>query len=399
MQIHLTAGDYKGRDGYSGAILNLPANQWEIEDARERAHIEKGKSYEIHRFKDWPGAVTFHLILAEEISLEEINFLSSMIPQMSEEEILIFDSALKIRRVSDKDTVMTMKELINTAYNLDKFKFYKEIPDHFMLGEVCLQGDLLDYVSHIPDQYMGLQEKKKIIEVLKEHGNGIFTEKGYLYRFSDDWNEGYDGVNLPGYPEELSILSMLLKNTDETNEDQADDQKSVWITFPSEADRIATALLTLGVQSWKDCVIVEKICAVPALASMITVDTDLLMINELTDAVKSLWDDGDLTMYKAALEYEQCLDCGLALDIALNLACYDFDGYCVSRTEYMKTKFCEGGINISDPAFAFFDFDGYGRRQIGNEGLGYTAYGSIRRNDQPFVRASAEPDSEMSMQL
>lgn len=372
MQIHLTAGDYKGRDGYSGAILNLPANQWEIEDARERAHIEKGKSYEIHRFKDLPGALTFHLILAEEISLEEINFLSSMILKMSEEEILIFDSA---------------------------FKFYKEIPDHFMLGEVCLQGDLLDYVSQIPDQHMGLQEKKKIIEVLKEHGNGIFTEKGYLYRFSDDWNEGYDGVNLPVDPEELSILLLLLKNTDETKEDQSDDQKAVWITFPSDADRIDTALLTLGVQSWKDCVIVEKICAVPALASMITVDTDLLMINELTDAVKSLWDDGDLTMYKAALEYEQCLDCGLALDIALNLACYDFDGHCVSRTEYMKTKFCEEGINISDPAFAFFDFDGYGRRQIGNEGLGYTAYGSIRRNEQPFVRASAEPDSEMSMQL
>ena len=196
-----------------------------------------------------------------------------------------------------------------------------------------------------------------------------------------------------------NLAMRAIKNADETKEDQSDDQKTVWITFPSDADCIDTALLTLGVQSWKDCLIVERICAVPALASMITVDTDLLMINELTDAVKSLWDDGDLTMYKAALEYEQCLDCGLALDIALNLACYDFDGYCVSRTEYMKTKFCEGGINISDPAFAFFDFDGHGRRQIGNEGLGYTAYGSIRRNDQPFVRASAEPDSEMSMQL
>ena len=209
MQIRLTSNDYKRRNGYKGAFLKLPANRWEIEDAKERAHIENGNVCEIHRFKDWPETVAFYLIMTEEIRLEEVNYLAFMIERMSEEEILIFDSALKIRRESDKDTLMTIKDLINMAYNLDKFEFYKELPAHFMAGVVCLQGDFLNNMSELPDHVIGMQGKRKLSEVLKKYGNGIFTEKGYLYRSSTSWNKVYDRLKIQEEAGETSVLSLL----------------------------------------------------------------------------------------------------------------------------------------------------------------------------------------------
>lgn len=93
------------------------------------------------------------------------------------------------------------------------------------------------------------------------------------------------------------------------------------------------------------------------------------------------------------LEYEQWMDCGLILDIVLNLDYYDFDIYCVSRTEYLKAKFCKGGINIFDQAFAFLLLMG-----IGDERQRYTDYVSINQNEQTFIMVSVEPDYEIAMQ-
>ena len=82
-----------------------------------------------------------------------------------------------------------------------------------------------------------------------------------------------------------------------------------------------------------------------------------------------------------------------ALDVTENLDCYDFDPKMYSPAVYAKYIFQEAGIDPNDPAFAMFDFIGYGERQMQQAGHVQTAYGMILRNENPFVSKYSQTES------
>ena len=76
MFVTIIADKYKGRRGYKGAPLELPAGRFSMEDALERARVPEGGGYELHQFQGWPNFLRTYLKLCESKTLEEVNFLA-----------------------------------------------------------------------------------------------------------------------------------------------------------------------------------------------------------------------------------------------------------------------------------------------------------------------------------
>ena len=114
---------------------------------------------------------------------------------------------------------------------------------------------------------------------------------------------------------------------------------------------------------------------------------DIETLNELARRIQEFTDDRTLCKFEAALELEQCDSLEQALHIAENLDCYSYDPQMYSMAAYTRYLFRELEINIDDPAFATFDFQGYGERQLGLLESVQTAYGMITRNEDFLIQA------------
>ena len=109
-----------------------------------------------------------------------------------------------------------------------------------------------------------------------------------------------------------------------------------------------------------------------------------------------------LEKFRAALEYEQCHELKLALDIASNLNCYD---YCpASDVERFGEEVLQkqGETVFRDPVLqGGIDLKAYGEAQLEQQGylLNTAETGYIRRNGQEFRHERTEPQPEFGMTM
>ena len=95
-------------------------------------------------------------------------------------------------------------------------------------------------------------------------------------------------------------------------------------------DEIRLALRELKVKTVQECRLLEVRCSLPGLSIELDEYQDLAdLIYDGNDLGYVLQEQGQgephfLEKFRAALEYEQCHDLKLALDIAENLNCYDY---------------------------------------------------------------------------
>lgn len=143
--------------------------------------------------------------------------------------------------------------------------------------------------------------------------------------------------------------------------------------------------------SFESCLIKGSISA--AFPYPLAGDEDIEKLNILAQKIKEFPDQRTLAKFKAVLELELRNEIEFALDVAENLDCYDFDPKMYSPAVYAESIFREAGIDLDDPAFAMFDFLGYGERQMQQAGHVQTAYGMILRNENPFVLKYSRTES------
>lgn len=90
--------------------------------------------------------------------------------------------------------------------------------------------------------------------------------------------------------------------------------------------------------------------------------------------------------YKAALQYEHCTELNFAIDIAKNLDCYSFYPSLSSAEDYGRQAFLQAsGIKPDDAVFKLLDFRRYGEAKMEADGVKFTDYGLICRNENEFV--------------
>lgn len=392
-QVHITADKYRGKRGYEGATVELPASRFELEDALQRARVPDGGGYELHSFSGCPRFFTDYLILSGDKTLEELNLLAGKIAGMDEIQLGTYEGALKLRQDENIDTPVSIKELINYAYNLDSFEFHPGVVNDHDLGEIAMMGGMLDTIDDLSDEAAELLDEQKVGEVMRKADQGTFTKSGYVFRGSGDWQEVYDGIHLPEQPEEHSLISLRLESVSSGQGENS----GVWLELPTDQHAIQWALTSLVEPSLDSCVIVEADSILPSLKYQLAGDEDIDRLNTLAERLAAFPNCKTLMKYKAVLELECYPDLDRMLDITQNLDCYDLDRQVATPAEYAEFLLQEAGFDTNDPAFSGFDFEGYGKRQFENNGFVSTPYGSIDRNGKPFVQEFTKPQPGMTM--
>lgn len=394
MQVNIISEECREKRGYEGATVELPATRYELEDALQRANVSEGGSYQLNRFLKWPDFLPEYLARSGEKTLEEVNLLANKVGRMEKSQLETYEGALQLRRDENIDTPVSMKELINYAYNLDAFEFHPGVMEDYDLGEIAMMGGMFDIVDDLPEEAAELLDARKVGEAMRRSEQGAFTRKGYVFRSSADWQEVYDGVHLPEQPEEHGEISLWLESAGSIPEGNS----GVWLELPAGEQEMQRALASLGETVMDDCVIAKVQSVLPSLKYHLAADEDIDKLNTLAKRLAEFPDHRMLMKYKAVLELECFPDLDRMLDITQNLDCYDYDSVIRTNGDYTEYLLREAGFDTSDPAFDRFDFVGYGERRLEASGFCCTPYGSVGRNDRPFVPEYTKPQSGMVMQ-
>lgn len=393
VQVNIRADEYREKRGYEGADVELPASRYALEDALQRARVPEGGSYGLQRFLKWPPFLSRYLDHSGEKTLEELNLLAGKIAEMDKIQLATFEGALKLRADGDTDTPISIRELINYAYNLDSFEFHPGVAGDRDLGKIAMMGGMLDIIDGLPDEAAELLDEQKVGQALRHADQGTFTGSGYVYRGSTDWKEAYDGIHLLDLPEEHSLVSLWLEPVERNHREDG----GVWLELPAGETNLQGALASLGETSFANCRIAGVESVLPSLEYQLAGDEDIGKLNILSSRLAAFPESKTLMKYKAALELECFPDLDRMLDITQNLGCYDFDRRIATPTGYAEYLLQEAGFDTTDPAFARFDFAGYGERRFEQDGGTPTQYGAINRNDKPFIHEYSIPRQGMEM--
>ena len=391
MQVWITADSWVEKRGYMGAGLMLPANQDELQDAMQRARVQGDGTYCLEYVDGWPGFLTGILELDTEHRLEEVNLLADRLSRMSSEQMDTFEGAIALRVEEKSSEPFTLKELINFTYNLNCYELYPGVTNDTDLGEVCIEGEMMEFLEHLPEEDLKLLDPQKVGKEFRRSEQGTFTGKGYVCKNGEPFQEMYDEVRYPEIPGmrkgPVSLRLVSLANQQE---------EGVWLDLPATEQMMQKALETLHERSFDDCVIAENEGS--ALPFSLAGDEEIGKLNVLAERVQAFPDSRTLAKYKAVIEMELCNDLDQALDIAANLDCYDFDPEMDSPARYAEYLLQTAGFDTEDPAFRQFDFKGFGERRLKEIGYSLTSYGAISRNELPFRQEYSKPQQGMTMQ-
>lgn len=394
MQANIYADCHENERGYQGATLELPATPYEIRDALQRARVPEGGGYTLEGFGDWPDflwSALFDDAISGGKALEELNLLAYAVSRMDEMQAGIFEGAVELYMEETGKETVTLKELINLSACLDDYEFQPGVTNDVSLGWACIEGGMLDIVENLPDGAVELLDPAKVGKALRDSDHGAFTPRGYVYRGTAAVRQDlYDGEHLPACGEDhQGLLSLRIGKLD-----APDGDGGVWLELPADEQAIQQAILSVGEESFDACRTAEAKSIIPAFQYQLAGDEDIGKLNTLAGRLRELQrempDDLMLMKYKAVLELEQCFDLDMALDFAANLGCYDFNPDILSLDAYGEYVLQSAGIDTGDPAFSYFDFQGYGERQIGQAGYVFTPYGTVSRNGQAFVHEYTE---------
>ena len=359
--------------GYSGANITLPTEDSFLRDTMRRAYVDENEAYRIEFCGRWPDFLVDALNQTGSITLEEANVLAYLVSYMDTLQMETYEAAIQMRQEEKIDVPPTIKELINLCY----YEFRPGIRNDRELGEVCLDGGISDWIDRLSDDVVELLDPEKVGMEQRREEQGVFTSKGYAFPNARSRQDMYDGKHLPdisGISE--GIFSLRIVST------QHPEETGVWLELPATERELQWTLNALQERNFKDCIIAEG--RSPISWCDLEADEDIEKLNELAKRIQNFPDNRMHCKYAAALELESCDGLDLALDIAENLDCYDFDPHIYSPKTYGNYILQEAGVDLQDPAFLNFHFYGYGLRQLGKAGHVCTTYGVIRRNEIPF---------------
>ena len=295
----------------------------------------------------------------------------------------------------------TAKDAVNLLLSLPDYEMICPAGSYKQLGESYLR-----YEAGRPDliPYANLEQ---IGWNYEDSHPGIFVGDCFVVLPRQEPKQFYDGTNLNKLPDTDWSLRLKLASPAVP--------EGVWLCLPDSTideegrmDEIRLALRELKVRSVQECSLLEVRCSLLELSVGLDEYPDLAdLIYDGNDLGYVLQEQGQgelhfLEKFRAALEYEQCHGLKLALDIALNLNCYN---YCPASDmerfgEEVLQKQCE--TVFRDPVLqGGIDLKTYGEAQLEQQGylLNTATTGYIRRNGQEFHHERTEPQPEFGMTL
>lgn len=194
---------------YIRKYLSFPTTRSKLKSTIKKFGVGSKQPIEIEKFSVYYDAAIRGLEtrLPRTPDFNELNYLASIMEQMSEKDKEIFAAVICTLPI-DKSTPMS--EVINTAMSLDCFEFYPGIRSLENYGEVLADIDQNNFkeklehlkTSNIPEDREFALYVQRMGECLnhKEYGrkamnaeNGRFSRYGYLYQTASSIPVKYSG--------------------------------------------------------------------------------------------------------------------------------------------------------------------------------------------------------------
>ena len=385
MQVWIYACQFADDPAYQGSALSLPAHQEAVRDAFQRARLKEGEPYLLERGRGWPGFIESVLDHYNH-TLEELNLLVYKLAQMTEKQIGVYEGVLKA--LPERN----MKQVINGLYNLERFEFLPGIQCDNDIGEMTIDNDLDPILKDLPGDIYPLLDTEKVGGYIREKENGVFTSNGYCYCVSDQWQEVYDGKQLPEQVEiHQSQISLYLVPKGTEPEDLG---VGAWLELPYDEASKIQVLENLGLESFKQCRIAKVYTAAPLFEQLAGRDHGIDRWNDFARKLSSMTEK-ELLKYKAVAEYERCSSLDQAVWLADRLDQYAFDPAQVTYATYGRECLEQMGADLEAQAFRWFDFEGYGKELYAQTERKLTAYGAVSK-EPGLEEVQAEDHSMMT---
>ena len=193
-----------------GEYLKLPATTEEVQALLKRIHVD-GVRYEEIFITNYETAVDgLHGCLGEYESIDELNYLASLLDDMEEWEAERFAAAV------DFGEYNSAKDLINLAQNLDCFEFYSGIEDEEDLGRFYIEEMCMLEVPEHLEQYIDYEAYGRDMNLDED---GRFVNGGYVVRTGDSFTEYYndrddipDEYRIFAYPAPEKSITKAMEN-------------------------------------------------------------------------------------------------------------------------------------------------------------------------------------------
>ena len=185
-------------EGYlDGEYLKLPATTEDVQALLKRIHVD-GVRYEEIFITDYETDVSgLYDCLGEYESIEELNYLASLLDDMPEWEAEKFAAA-----VEHGEHTGSVRDLINLAQNLDCYEYYPGINDENDLGRFYIEEMC---TLEIPEHLQNYIDYEAYGRDMSLDDNGQFVNGGYIVENGDSFIEYYNGRD--DLPEEHRIFA------------------------------------------------------------------------------------------------------------------------------------------------------------------------------------------------
>lgn len=180
-----------------GDWLKFPTSQEDVKDLLSKIGVD-GIIYEEIIITDYKTEVDgLYDYLTEYESLDELNYLASVLAGIDETELEKFEAA-----VAYGEHIGCTQELINLAQNLDCYDLYHGIEDETQLGYYLIDElSALEVPEHL-ENYFNYEAYGRDYS-LNEGGSFVFN--GYIQRSGDSFIEYYSGRD--DMPDELKVFA------------------------------------------------------------------------------------------------------------------------------------------------------------------------------------------------
>ena len=373
--------------GYYYAELLLPAADYEIKDAMQRARaVGKENTVEVS-ILECDILPEMQDIRLDTFSLDELNFFAKRLASLPNEELPVFYAVTEqIFNDADENPV-SIKDLINSTYGLDTVPIASGISGPEALGRFAIENGLLSDLDDIPESAIPFLNAEQIGRVQQKNDNGVFEGRLYIPTVHYDRPEIYDGVTLPDEESESSdfAIRLLVSGTPEHIKGDPVD-RAIWLDLPMASDILANYAAAFNEADIGDCVYYDFESVIPQITSdMFDSMEEIDELNTLAQRIVAM-SESEQVMFKAVLDAENTASIQNALNVAQNLWRYKFTAMPDTADAFFKNYVAENADTRFDSRWLGGLFArNEGERLLGRIGATLTDYGVISaRNGHLF---------------
>ena len=342
IKIELCTEKIFGREHFYSSVW-LPASDADILDAYHKARVinwlNVGADIRVEQCPQLPELVGTRL---DSPTMDELNFLAKRLGELSEDELTALKAVKSKVLTGDEDELVSMKDLINLTYGLDKVGVYPGISTDAELGEFVIDNDLHPDISAIPDQSLYLISRETIGKLHRDNEGGVFANGKYVVAGEYEIPEVYDGKTLPNDTGEVERwFAFRLEIASAPQGDEEAQPTNDWISLPMDLKELSACGKRYSEKGIEDCVYLGFESAMPQIKEHHFGDMRRIYDLNLLAKMYMEMPPMDKLKFKAVLEAGDVSNLEKMLSIAWHIDKYELDTEVENSTEYFKKYIAE----------------------------------------------------------